>query len=265
MSSESESMQGEGAGPRDLVGSLAKGLGVVEILARAPSGLRLTEVAEEAGLTRAGARRLLLTLVAEGYARQEGRTFLLSAKLLSLNRAWLGGSSLWAHAEPILREVSQTLGESCSAAILDGQDVVYVARVAGRRIMSVSLSVGTRLPAYCTSMGRVLLSDLDDAELTRFLDQAPIRANTPKTVTDRQALAASIAEVRRAGYAIVDEELELGLRSIAVPVHARGGRIVAAINVPTQSARVSASKMRSLMLPALRQAAAKLEDFLVLN
>lgn len=258
-------MQGEAAGPRDLVGSLAKGLGVLEILARAPSGLRLTEVAEEAGLTRAGARRLLLTLVAEGYARQEGRTFVLSAKLLSLSRSWLGSSSLWAYADPILREVSRTLGESCSAAVLEDEEVVYMARVAGRRIMSVSLSVGTRLPAYCTSMGRVLLSDLDDAELARFLGQATIRANTPKTITDRQALAARIAEVRRAGYAIVDQELELGLRSIAVPVRARSGRVVAAVNVPTQSARISCSEMRRTMLPALRQAAAKLEDFLVLN
>src|SRR5690606_13530944 len=164
---------------RDLVGSLAKGLGVLEILAGAPAGLRLTEVAEAAGLTRAGARRLLLTLVSEGYARLEGRQFVLSAKLLSLGRAWLGGGSIWSLAEPILREVSHAVGESCSAAVLEGEDIVYVARVAGRRIVSVSLSVGTRLPAYCTSMGRVLLSSLDDAELARFLNKATIRANTP--------------------------------------------------------------------------------------
>ncbi|WP_159588539.1 IclR family transcriptional regulator domain-containing protein [Chelativorans xinjiangense] len=258
-------MHGATPGARDLVGSLAKGLGVVEILAGAPSGLRLTEVAEAAGLTRAGARRLLLTLVAEGYARQEGRHFLLSAKLLSLTRAWLGGSSLWAYAEPIMREVSQALGESCSAAVLEGEDVVYVARVAGRRIVSVSLAVGARLPAYCTSMGRVLLSDLDPAELARFLEKATIRANTPKTVTDRQALAARVAEVRREGYAIVDEELELGLRSIAVPVRARTGVIVAALNVSTQSARFSCEEMRQTILPPLIEAAAKIEDFLALQ
>lgn len=258
-------MRDSAPGGRDLVGSLAKGLNVLEILADEPAGLRLTEVAEQAGLTRAGARRLLLTLVAEGYARQEGRNFLLSAKLLSLSRAWLGGSSLWAYAEPIMREVSQALGESCSAAVLEGDDVVYVARMAGRRIVSVSLSVGTRLPAYCTSMGRVLLSDLDDAELARFLGQATIRANTPKTVTDREALAARVAEVRRAGYAIVDEELELGLRSIAVPVRARDGRIVAAINVSTQSARFSCEEMPRTILPPLLDAAAKIEDFLTLQ
>ncbi|WP_309084727.1 IclR family transcriptional regulator C-terminal domain-containing protein [Chelativorans sp.] len=265
MSQVLESTQKAEPEDRDLVGSLAKGLRVLDILAGAPSGLRLTEVAEAARLTRAGARRLLLTLVAEGYARQEGRLFLLSAKLLSLTRAWLGGAPLWAYAEPVMREVSQALGESCSAAVLEGEDVVYVARVAGRRIVSVSLSVGARLPAYCTSMGRVLLSDLDDAELARFLSKAAIRANTPKTITDREALADRVAEARRAGYAIVDEELELGLRSIAVPVRARSGRVVAAINVSTQSARFSCDEMREVILPPLLEAAAKIEDFLALQ
>lgn len=250
---------------RDLVGSLAKGLHVLEVLAAAPAGLRLTEVAAATGLTRAGARRLLLTLVANGYVGQEDRHFLLSAKLLSLTRTWLGGSSLWARAEPVMREVSAALGESCSAAVLEGEDVVYVARVAGRRIMSVSLSVGTRLPAYCTSMGRVLLSDLDDAALARLLDKATIRANTPRTVTDRREIAACVAKARSAGYAVVDEELELGLRSIAVPVRAPDGRIVAAINVSTQSARFSLADMRTVVLPQLRRAAAGIEDFLALQ
>src|SRR5690606_17205843 len=127
----------------------------VEILARHPSGLTLTEVASEAALTRAGARRLLLTLVASGYAAQNGRRFVLTARLLSLARTWLDSAAHWSHAEPILRSISATLGESCSAAVLEGEDVVYVARAAGRRILSVSLNVGTHLPAYCTSMGRV--------------------------------------------------------------------------------------------------------------
>lgn len=265
MDDADKSMREGGASARDFVGSLAKGLGVIEVLAGAPAGLRLTQVAEATGLTRAGARRLLLTLVAEGYVRQEGRNFLLSARLLSLVRTWLGGSSIWAHAQPVMRAVSQALGESCSAAVLEGEDVVYVARVAGRRILSVSLGPGARLPAYCTSMGRVLLSDLDEAELARFLDKAAIRANTPKTVTDRQALAARVAMVRRQGYAIVDEELELGLRSIAVPVRAPGGRIAAALNVSTQSARFTCEEMRQIVLPCLLDAARKIEDFLALQ
>ncbi|UUP16945.1 MULTISPECIES: IclR family transcriptional regulator domain-containing protein [Nitratireductor] len=258
-------MQEDVAVQRDHVGSLAKGLAVVEILSRAPGGLRLTEVAELAGLTRAGARRLLLTLVAEGYAEQRERRFVLSAKLLSVARSYIGEASVWSYATPILRGVSEALGESCSAAVLDGEDVVYVARAAGRRIVSVQLAVGARLPAYCTSMGRVLLSGLDAAELAGFLEKASIGTNTPNTVTDRQALAGLVAEAGRAGYAIVDQELEIGLRSIAVPVRDRAGRICAAVNVSTQAARFSCDEMHGTILPLLKQAAALIEDFLALQ
>lgn len=247
---------------RDLVGSLSKGLGLLEILASAPNGLRLTEVADAAELTRAGARRLLLTFVADGWVRQEGRHFLLSPKLLVLTRRWLGQASLWTYAEPILKEVSQAVGESCSAAILQGDEVVYVARVAGSAILTVALGVGTRLPAYCTAMGRVLLSELDPSELTRFLGQLSIRAVTPKTITDPLLLAARIAEVHRDGYAILDEELELGLRSIAVPVRSRAQTIVASINVSTQSARHSCIDMHDLFLPHLLNAAGRIEEYL---
>ena len=132
---------------RDHVGSLERGLAVMEILARHPSGMTLTELAEEAGLTRAGARRFLLTLVATGYATQDGRVFSLSPRLLTVARTWLGGGSLWSFAAPIMRAVATQLNEACSAAILSGHDVVYVARIPGRRILSVSLDVGTRLPA----------------------------------------------------------------------------------------------------------------------
>lgn len=265
MMNTAESMHRSRQDSRDIVGSLSKGMRVIEALAAAPSGLRLTDVAEATGQTRAGARRLLLTLVAAGYVHQEGRSFQLSAKLLSLVRSWLGGSTLWTFAEPVMLEVSQALGESCSAAVLEGEDVVYVARVAGQRIMSDSLAVGARLPAYCTSMGRVLLSDLDDAELARFFDEATICPNTPNTVMDRNALVRLVADVRRTGYAIVDEELELGLRSIAVPVRDRTGRIVAAINVSTQSARFSGEEMRQVILPHLQGAARKIENFLAVQ
>lgn len=250
---------------RDLVGSLQKGLGVLEILANAPEGMTLTEVATEAGLTRAGARRLLLTLVASGYARQADRRFLLSAKLLGLARTWMGDAALWRYAEPVMRRVSATLGESCSAAVLEGEDVVYVARVAGRRIVSVRLNVGTRLPAYCTSMGRVLLSDLEAAELAGFLAKASISAKTERTVTDRAELAETVALAGARGYAIVDQELELGLRSIAVPIRNKAGRITAALNVSTQSARFTCAEMEQSILPTLLAAAREIEDFLALQ
>lgn len=261
MKHQDESIE-RGAG-RDIVGSFARGLGVMEILAAHPAGLTLTEMAERAELTRAGARRFLLTLVASGYAIQDGRKFILSPRLISVARSWLSGSSLWTFAEPYMRAVSQKLNESCSAAILVDEDVVYVARVAGRRIVSVGLHVGTRLPAYCTSMGRVLLSDLSAAELDAFLGRASIRANTPRTITDRPALAQLIRQAGDDGYAAVDQELEIGLRSIAVPIRDRSGRTVAAINVSTQSARTSMDEMERTFLPHLREAAAAIEDYFV--
>lgn len=263
MNPEPESI--EPAESRDHVGSLARGLAVMEILAAHPSGLTLSEMAEAGGLTRAGARRFLLTLVASGYAVQEGRKFLLSSRLIATARTWLTGSTLWTFAEPFMRQISQRLNESCSAAILADEDVVYVARVAGRRIVSVGLHVGTRLPAHCTSMGRVLLSDLTPDQLETYLAKATIRPNTPKTVTDRAQLAGLIARARDDGYAAVDEELELGLCSIAVPIRNRLGRIEAAINVSTQSARFSISGMEREFLPHLKEAAASIEDYFVVQ
>ena len=253
------------APPRDLVGSLERGLAVMEMLAAHPDGLTLTEMAAAAGLTRAGARRFLLTLVASGYACQQARKFVLTPKLISVARVWLGGASLWTYAEPFMREVSAAVGESCSAAVLSGEDVVYVARVPGRNILSVALHVGTRLPAYCTSMGRVLLSELPTVELDAFLARADIARRTPKTVTDRVTLAAAIRKAAAEKHATVDEELELGLRSIAVPIRNRAGRIEAAINVSTQSARFSVAEMRRRILPLLQTAAGRIEDFFVVQ
>jgi len=251
------------ASARDQVGSLQRGLGVMEILAAHPAGLTLTQTADLAGLTRAGARRFLLTLVASGYALQDGRRFTLSPRLLSVARTWLQGASLWSFAEPFMRRVSQQLNESCSAAVLSGEDVVYVARVPGRHILSVALHVGTRLPAWCTSMGRVLLSDLPPPDLRAFLDRATIERRTEKSIADRPALAARIALAADTGFALVDEELELGLRSIAVPIRDRSRRIVAAINVSTQSSRFSPIEMEREILPPLKAAAGSIEDFFV--
>lgn len=247
--------------PRDLVGSLQKGLDVMAILAARPDGMTLTEMAAAAELTRAGARRLLLTLTAGGYARQEGRRFVLTPRLLGLARQWLDGTQLWTFALPCMRQVAAALKESCSAAVLADQDVVYVARVPGERIMSVALHVGTRLPAYCTSMGRVLLSGLPESDLVSLLGRAEVRRLTDKTVVDRDELRTLIRKAAADGYALVDEELEVGLRSIAVPIRDRSDAIVAAVNVSTQSARFTLAAMRREILPLLRQAAADIETF----
>jgi IclR family pca regulon transcriptional regulator len=255
----------ETAPTRDIVGSLERGLGVMEILAAHPAGLTLSETAAKAGLTRAGARRFLLTLAAAGYAIQNGRRFSLSPRLLTVARTWLQGASLWTYAEPFMRAVSAKLNESCSAAVLSGEDVVYVARVPGRTILSVALHVGTRLPAWCTSMGRVLLSDLPAPQLQDFLSTAAIERKTAKSIVDIDRLRAEIGRAAAAGFAIVDEELEIGLRSIAVPIRDNARRIVAAINVSTQSSRFTAAEMKREILPPLLQAARSIEDFFVVQ
>ena len=246
--------------PRDHVGSLAKGLSVLEILASHPAGLTLTAVSELAGMDRAGARRLLITLETEGYAALEDRRYRLSPKLITLARSFIASTPLWTHAEPFMREASAALGESCSAAVLAGQDIVYVARVAGRAIMTVSLDVGSRLPAWCTSMGRVLLADLDDAARAALLDGVMLTARTQRTITRRDALEAEIGKVGALGYAIIDEELEMGLRTIAVPVRNRSGRAVAAINISTTPARFSPRELETEVLPVLRRTAEAIES-----
>ncbi|AZN96082.1 IclR family transcriptional regulator [Mesorhizobium sp. M9A.F.Ca.ET.002.03.1.2] len=246
---------------RDHVGSLERGLVVMEILARHPTGMTLTEMAEEAGLSRAGARRFLLTLVSTGYATQSGRLFSLSPRLLTVARTWLGSDSLWTFAAPVMREVAAQFDEACNAAVLSGEDVVYVARIPGRRILSVTLDVGTRLPAYCTSMGRVLLAGLAPDELETFLGQAKIERRTAMTITKLDVLTKAIHKAKADGFAIVDEELELGLRSIAVPISDRAGHTVAAINVSTQSARFSVEDMQREILPALLRAKQRVEEF----
>ena len=265
MNARTESTAPDAAHDRDRVGALEKGLGVMEILAAHPDGMTLTEMAEAAGLTRAGARRFLLTLVASGYALQDGRTFRLSPRLLSIARSWIGGASLWTFAEPFMREVSQALNESCSAAVLSDLDVVYVARVGSTRILSVALHVGTRLPAWCTSLGRVLAAGLLNADIDGFARRSAPKPLTPKSLTDPATLAAAIRQARADGYVLVDEELELGLRSIAVPIRDRTGRTVAAINVSTQAARHSVEEMRHDMLPMLREAAERIEGYFVVQ
>jgi IclR family pca regulon transcriptional regulator len=251
------------AAARDHVHSLERGLKVMEILAAHPAGLTLTEMAEKAGLTRAGARRFLLTLVATGYAMQIGRLFSLSPRLLSLTRLWLQGTSFWTLAEPLMREIAAKLQESCSATILSGQDVVYVARVAGPRIVNLELHVGSHLPAYCTAMGRALLSGQEPDEVEAFLSRASLISKTDKTVVEPKQLQDAIALARRDGFALVDEELEIGLRSIAVPLRDHSGAIVAAINVSTQTARHSVAEMKRDFLPLLKQTAARIEEFFV--
>ena len=241
------------------VQSLARGLSVIKAFDSEHPEMTLSEVARATGLTRATARRFLLTLAELGYVRTDGRLFVLTARVLELGYSYLSGLTLPEVAQPHLEALSADLHESTSASVLDGTDIVYVARVPTRRIMTVGINLGTRFPAFATSMGRVHLAALDESRLEEYFSVARLTAITAKTVHDRNSLIAVLERVREQGYALVDEELESGLRSIAVPVRDRAGRVVVAINASAQTSGVTVASIISDYLPRLRQAAEAIE------
>ncbi len=242
--------------------TLAKGLAVLRTFTVERSTMTLSETAAAADLTRATARRILRTLAALGYVEQDGRQFSLTPRVLELGFGYLSSQSWIDRALPVLKELSGEVQESCSAAILQGTDIVYVARVPTSRIMSVAVSVGSRLPAFHTSLGRVQLGFLEDAEIWRRLMSRRPEHYTTHTISDPQALFDRIKTDRGQGFSIVDEELERGLRSIAVPVVDRRGDVVAGLNVSTNSTRITRNHMREQFLPRLRDAAAQVSSFM---
>jgi IclR family pca regulon transcriptional regulator len=237
------------------VEAFARGLRVIRAFGEGRETMTLADIARVTDLPRATVRRSLFTLGQLGYVADDGRQFRLTPKILSLGYAYLSSTPLPRIILPALETVSEQLHESCSAAILDGPDIVYVARSATKRIMSVGLAVGSRLPAYCTSLGRVLLAHESVERQQSILAMSHLKPLTPKTITDPAVLLAVFQEVAKLGYAYVDEELELGLRSIAVPVTNATGHVVAAINVSTQASRVSEDSMCNSMRLALVKAA----------
>jgi len=240
---------------KEFMTTLAKGLAVLSAFGRQRPTMTLSEAAEIAELSRATARRVLRTLTALGYVEQTGRSFSLSPRILDFGFAYLSTQSWIDRALPLMRELSERLGESSSAAILQGNDIVYVARVPARRIMSAALSVGSRLPALHTALGRVLFGYLDEAEIWRRLMAQRIEAYTPQSIIDPQALYDRIRADRAQKFAIVDEELELGLRALAVPVLDRSGQVIGAINLSTHSTRTTRNEMRERFLPELNRIA----------
>jgi IclR family transcriptional regulator, pca regulon regulatory protein len=244
---------------RQFVQSLERGLEVIRALSAPGPGRLLAEVARETRLTRASARRFLLTLEQLGYVRSDDRRFTLTPRVLELGYAFLSSLTLPQIAQPHLRELVERVHESSSVSVLDAPDVVYVAREPTQRIMTVAISVGTRFPAHATSMGRVLLAGLEDSELDAFLQRAELVALTRATVTDQRRLREVIARARRQGWAIVDQELEDGLRSVAVPIHDATGAVVAAMNLSTQASRRTPAGIRRELLPPLRKAASAIE------
>lgn len=235
------------------VQSLARGLAVIRTFDAHHAQMTLSEVAQRAGLSRATARRSLLTLVELGYVRTDGRTFSLTASVLQLGYAYLSGLSLPQLAQPHLEDLSRILGESTSAAVLDRGDIAYVARVSTRSIMTVGITVGTRFPAYATSMGRVLLAGLSEAELAEYLAQARITALTPKAIGSKEELVAVLEKVRSQGWCLLDQELEVGLMSMAAPIRGRDGRAAAAISVSMQAQTVAGRQDPEKFLAAARK------------
>lgn len=244
---------------RDYVQSLSRGLTVLEAFNAERPAMTLADMSRATGLTRATARRLLHTLVALGFVGTDGRTFELTPRVLDLGFAYVSSLQLPDIAQPFMEALSDRVHESVSASVLDGSQIVYVARVNTQRIMGISLAIGSRLPAAWTSMGRVLLAGLTDTQLDEFLDGLVITRLTMESITDIEALRSEIHRVRSQGYALIDQELEEGIRSVAAPLRDRRGRTLAAINVGTHAARVTLKELRTVILPGLQSTARDIE------
>ena len=238
-------------GEREYVAGLEKGLAVIEAFGPRHPRLTISEAASLAGLSRATARRCLLTLEKLGYADCDGRYFRLAPRALRLWHAYVMSTPLPRVIQPVLETLSERTHESASAAILDGTDMVFIARSTSRRSLSAGIGVGTRLPAYCTATGRMLLSNLPDAKVKNLFKEAPPRKLTAKTITSAAELLEEVRKTRSQGYAISDEEIELGLRSIAVPVRNAVGDMVAAMSLSVQASRMGRKEMVEQLLPAL--------------
>lgn len=251
---------GQRARRTDFVQSLDRGLAVIRCFSSEHPSLTLSEVAERTGLTRAAARRFLLTLQELGYVGSSGRQFSLRPRVLALGYAYLSSFSVAQIAQPHLEDLAEVLHESCSVSVLDGDDLVYVARASANRIMTIALTVGTRLPAYPTSMGRVLLAHLPEPELDAYLHRSTLRKLTEHTVTSENELRAILAEVRARGWAAVDQELEAGVRSIAVPIRDGSRKVVAAINASAHAARVPMRTLEKQFLPQIQEAARQIDS-----
>ena len=237
----------------DYVQSLARGLRVLSVFGHDMASPTLSEIAESSGLSRAAARRSLLTLQHLGYVGSRGRNFFLTPRVLELGYGYLSSLDLGELAQQAMEQLSQRVQESCSMAVLDGHDVVYVVRVPVRRIMRIALGVGARLPAFTASLGRVILADLDKVELDNWIEGLEFHAYTPHTVRSAAEFRRALENVRKQGYALTSQELELGLCSIAVPVRAGNGRVVAGLNVSMQYNEKAAQRAVKEILPFLLQ------------
>ncbi|OWY10589.1 IclR family transcriptional regulator [Thioclava sp. F42-5] len=237
--------------PTDFIASFAKGLRVIECFGAETPRLSIAAVAQATGFDRATARRCLLTLNAEGYAEYDGKFFTLTPKVLRLGMGALASLPLPQIVQPWLDQLTDRIGQSCSVSILDGTEIVYLARAAQRRVMSIGLMPGSRLPAHCTSMGRVLLAALPPEDARAAVEASDLTPRTAYSLTDPGEILARIDQVRRDGYAVIDQEVEIGLRSIAVPLYDIHGRVVAALNTGMAASADPAETLIETYLPEL--------------
>ena len=244
------------------VQSFARGLSVIRAFGADAPRQTLTEVARRCGLTRAGARRILLTLQTLGYVRAEGRLFELTPKILDLGFAYISSQPLWQFAEPLVLQLSNDLKESSSISVMDGGDIVFVVRVPVRKVMNATLGIGSRLPAWSTAMGRVLLASMPIEERDKLIEQAELIPYTHRTVRSRDDLRAQVEQARRQHWALVDQELEDGVVSVAAPITGRDGKVVAAINLSTHANRTSPQLLVEQGLPRLQETAQSLSRLL---
>ncbi|AHF69277.1 pca regulon transcriptional regulator PcaR [Pseudomonas cichorii] len=242
-------------GDPDFMTSLARGLAVIHAFQERKRHLTIAQISHRTEIPRAAVRRCLHTLIKLGYATTDGRTYSLLPKVLTLGHAYLSSTPLAVSSQPYLDRMSDMLHEACNMATLEGDDILYIARSATtQRLISVDLSVGGRLPAYCTSMGRILLAALDDVSLREYLDHVDLQPKTSRTIRTTEALLECLQLVRQQGWCIVDQELEQGLRSIAVPVYDASGQVLAALNVSTSAGRVARSELEQRFLPIMLDA-----------
>jgi IclR family pca regulon transcriptional regulator len=253
---------GRASGDRDFVQSLERGLSVISSFDADHAAQTLSDVARRTGLTRATARRLLLTLSQLEYVRVSGKNFELTPRVLDIGYAYLSSLNIQQIAQPFLEALSETVKESVSVSVLDGSDIVYVARVPTTHIMTISLGLGTRLPAHCTSMGRVLLASLDEETRRDYLARVDLSPFTTNTLRSPTALARELKKVRLQRWALVDQELEMGLRSIATPLVGASGATIAAMNISTHAGRTSLDELHHTFLPRLLETAGRINDAL---
>ncbi len=246
----------------DIINGLIRGLAVIECFDEQHARMSITDVAARTGLERATARRCLLTLTHLGYATYDGKFFELTPRVLNLGHSYLAATPLPRLIQPFLEQLSAATNESTSAAVLDGTDILYVARASTRRVMSINLAPGARLPAYCTSMGRTLLAALPAAEAQAILERSERVAYTEHTRADLAAITTELAVIAAQGFAVIDQELELGLCSIAVPLFNAAGQVAAAINIGAQTTRAPTSRMIAHFLPLMRRVQAEVRPLL---